>query len=242
MASTIRGNLVAPQEIFSSSSSQGTLLGTEALTGDGRRFRYVLADASTAVVVGKTYQGPAETTAWQNLACAAAAIGATSITTTATITATANQLAGGYVTVTASTGAGYIYKIKGNTAASSAVCTIYLEDPILVAMTVTSSTIDICLNPYSGIILTPGSTQSAACVGVSVYPLPVSTYGWVQVGGPVSCLIDAGGGAVGQIMVVSDDTAGAAGPFETDALFPIIGTAMTGSSSGDYGLINLNLN
>ena len=230
------------QDLFAISSAANlSPLGTLATAGDGRYYRYVLCDGTTAVVVGKLYQGSAEATTWQNLACAAAAVGATSITTTTTLTATLNQMAGGYVTVTASTGLGYTYKIKGNTAASSAVCTIYLEDPILVAMTVTTSTIDIILSPYAGVVLS-NSTISSAPVGVSVFPITAAYYGWLQVRGPASVLAD-GSIAVGDIVVASNGTSGAVeigANASTEAQAPV-GTALTGISTTEYGFIMLHI-
>ncbi len=78
---------IAPSELFTNPvTAQGTDLGARLTSGDGRVFRYVLA-SGTALVAGKLYQSnPQDTTNLQNLACAAAAVGATSITTTSTVT------------------------------------------------------------------------------------------------------------------------------------------------------------
>jgi hypothetical protein len=237
----IKGNpQVAGQEIFSASSTATALLGSKFVAGDGREYRYVQCDATTAIVPGKLYQAQAETTAWEALAIAASAIGATSITTTATLTATLNQFAGGYVAVTATPGMGYQYKIKGNTAATGAVCTIYLEDPILVALS-TASTIDVVLSPYTGVIIGVGSTLNSAPIGVAVYPIPASYYGYLQTKGVATVLADSGTVVVGDRIVPSVATAGAVGTTANTSLSAVIGYGLSGIASADYGFVMLNM-
>ena len=91
--STLKGDLlIAGQDLFTSSSVSETNLGVMATTGDGRYFRYVLVGGTT-LVPGQLYQASAEVTGWENLACAAAVAGATTIVTTSTLTATLNQMA-----------------------------------------------------------------------------------------------------------------------------------------------------
>src|SRR5436853_4270705 len=97
--------VVVGQPIFSSSSTQLHTLGEKCVTPDGRVYRYVKAGGTT-LVPGKLQQSSAEVTGDQNLAVTASAIGATTITTTSTVTVTANQYAGGYAIIAASTGAG----------------------------------------------------------------------------------------------------------------------------------------
>lgn len=234
---------ISPQDLYTESSVQMGIPGALASTGDGRFFRYAKV-GGTALVPGKLYQAPAETTGWENLACAAAVVGAKKIVTTSTITATANQLAGGYVVITASTGAGYSYKISSNTAASGAVCTITLEDPLLTAMDVSTSTIDIVANPYAEVVVSAGSGSGATStpLGVAVFAVTAEYYGWLQVAGPVGVLAD-GGITVGALAVVSNSVAGAleiATNGSTEAQ-PAIGVALTGISTGEYGLIQMQM-
>lgn len=214
-------------------------LGARATTGDGRYFRFIKA-GGTALAPGKLQSAPAETTSWQDLDIAAAAIGDTTVTTTSTITATANQLSGGYLTVTNGTGAGYTYKISSNPAVSGAVCTITLDDSIQ-ATTANTVDVDLIASPYNGVVLA-AATQVAAVVGAAVFPITAAFYGWVQVAGPCGVLVDAGNITVGAQACQSDDTDGAVGPFESDALaYPIVGTALTGGSSAEYAMIDLRI-
>lgn len=209
--STIKANiLVAPQDLYTSSSTQGTDLGAFATTGDGRAYRYVLAGGTT-LVPGKLQQSPAQDTTNYNpsggLAVAASAIGATTVTLTGSLTITANALAGGFLTVAVTPGQGYTYKIKGNTAvAAAANCVVTLEDPLIVALT-TSSKVVIAPNPFSGVIVNP-ATATGSPVGVAIYGITNAQYGWIQTHGPVGCLNDTGT-AVGLGLTASAAVAGA---------------------------------
>lgn len=240
--SSLKSDLqIEPQELFSSSTVQLTNLGSRVTTGDGRYFRYCLA-GGTALVPGKLQQGTAEDTSnWENLAVAAAAAGSYTVTTTSTVTLAANLLAGGWLNVTVTPGVGYQYKIASHPAASAAVVTFTLEDPIIVALT-TSSKIDVIPSPYQNVIVNP-ATATGAPVGVAVYAIPSASYGWIQTSGPANVLAD-GTIVVGTQVVASNGTAGAIEPQVAGAssvIQALVGTAITGIATTEYGLINLNL-
>lgn len=228
------------QDLFSSTTTQGgpnggLQLGSKAYTGDGREYRFVLAGA-TSLVPGKLYQAQAETTGWELISIAAAPIGATTIVTTTAITVTLNQLAGGYLIGATTPGQGYSYRITGNTAATSAVCTITLEDPVQIALT-TGSTVTLVASPFSSIILNP-TTASGAQVGVAVYPVTNAQYGWVQVKGPAAVLAQ-GTIVVGENVGASSTTAGAV--VASSGVLVDVGYAMQGIVTADYGPIFLNI-
>jgi len=238
--SSLRSDLlINPQELFDisvSTTSDGTQLGGLATTGDGRYFRYAKAGA-TALVPGKLQQSSAEATGNENLGVAAAAIGDTSITTTSTVTVTADQYAGGYVVVTTTPGQGYQYQIAGHAAATSAVVTLNLTDPIQVALT-TSSVIDLVANPYNGVVVNP-TTATGLPVGVAVAATPANYYGWIQTGGVGTVLAD-GSITVGTNLVASNGTAGAVEPLT--GVQALVGVAVTGIATTEYGAVNLLLN
>lgn len=240
--SQIKANIqVSPQDLFSHSATPGTDIGAYVTTGDGRGFRYCRASA-TALVAGKLYQAQAEnTTNLQNLTVSAALAAATSITTASTVTLTANQLAGAFLVVTASTGAGYTYKVTGNTAATAATTTIYLEDPLIAAVAATS-TIDIQPNPYTGVVVDP-TTATSAPMGVAVYPISATWYGWIQTHGPVACLAQ-GALAVGTSVTAANSTnagAVASATATTAVVMPVVGYALTGVATTEYGQIFLTI-
>lgn len=244
--SSLTGPVLAEyQDLFSSTTTQGgpnggLNLGAKAYTGDGREFRFVLAGGTT-LVPGKLQQAPAETTGWEDLTPAAAAIGATSITISSSATATANVLRGGYASISVTPGQGYTYKIKANTAVSSATgMVVTLEDPLLVALT-TSSRVTLNANPYSGVIVAPVSgSLTGAVVGAAVFPITNAQYGWIQTVGACNVLADDAV-TVGLIVTPSDVVGGAVttGAVTTNA--PAVGIAMNGIVDTEYGPILLQM-
>lgn len=248
MSSLTSDILINPMDLFDISTSSLTPVGTTsginndsaklgalATTGDGRYFRYAIAGA-TALVPGTLQQASAEVTGSQNLAVAAAAIGATSVTTTSNVTCSANDFAGGYLIVTITPGQGYQYQILSHAAASAAPVTLNLADPIVVALT-TSSRVDLVANPYKGVVINP-TTATSCPVGVAVAATPISYYGWLQVRGVGTVLAD-GAVVVGTQVVASNATAGAVEALT--GVQAIVGTAVTGVATTDYGAINLEL-
>jgi hypothetical protein len=220
----------------SDSSVQEQELGTVMYGDNGRRYVYVKAGVSN-LVAGNLLQAPAEDTADQNIAGTTTAVGATSITT-ASMTVTANQYAGGYVTVTVTPGLATTYRIKSHAAYSAAAATFELEEPIQVALTSTSR-LDFIPCPYNGVIVAP-TTLSSAVVGVAVNDITASQFGWIQVGGPCNILNDAAGAlTVGAAVMPSSSVAGAVRL--QSAGNTIVGRCMTGIASGENGMVILSL-
>ena len=210
-------------------------LGAIGVTPDGRKFRYAYVGA-VALVAGDVVQTPAEVTGNQSRIVAAAAIGATSITTTDTVTTTANQFTDGYIIVTgeASTGTGHTYRIKSHDVVSAAVATFQLYDPIEVALTATTQ-VDIVANPYRGVIQWP-ATQTGSAIGVAFVAAPLNTYTWIQTGG-LAGVLTTGTVAVGANVAAS--TASAAAVETATAAMPTLGYAVTGVATGEVGAIYL---
>lgn len=232
--------IVAAQGILEQSSTQLHNVGAYIETSDGRGFRYAKVGA-TATVAGKVYQGPALDATNQQpsggLAVAAAAIGATSVVTTSTVTLAANLLAGGYLAVVVTPGAGYTYRIQGNTAASGAVTTFTLDDPLQVALT-TDSKIIVAQNPYNGVVVEPG-TPTGKIVGVAPRIITAAYFGWLQTRGPASVLF-TGTGVAGKVVgSISSGTAGSMAP--AIAATNIGGEHMATGITGEYSLIYLSI-
>lgn len=231
---------VAAQGILNESSTALHVLGTYMETADGRGYRYAKVGA-VATVAGKVYQGPAlDATNMQpsgGFATAAAAIGATEITTTDTTTLAKDLLAGGYLSVVVTPGQGYTYKIKGNTAATAAAVTFYLEDPVQVALT-TSSNIIVAKHPYDGIVIEPG-TPTARIAGVPNAIITAAYYGWVQTRGACAVLF-TGTGVAGKVVgSLTGGTSGSMAP--AIAATNIGGEHMATGITGEYSLIYLTI-
>lgn len=237
MGTQLTGSVqVAAQGIFSESASALHNVGELIHTNDGRKLRYCKVGA-TALVAGKLYQAAAEDTSnMQDLTATAAAAAATSMVTTTTVTLAADLLAGGLLTVVSgTTGAGFTYKIKGNTAAAGAVTTFSLEDPVLVATSGTVK-IDVKQNPYQSVIVAP-TTATSAAVGFAVFNVTALYFGWLVTHGPTACLAQ-GTVVVGDDLVPAETTNAGSVVSRADAsLSNTVGKALTGIASTDYGLV-----
>lgn len=233
---------IEPQDVFAFSATQGTDLGAFASTGDGRYFRYHLNGAVTEVP-GKVYQGPAQDATNQSpaggLAVAAAAIGANQITLTGSLTLASNLLAGGFMSVCITPGQGYTYKVKGNTAVTSATgCVVTLEDPLIVALT-TASKVVFQLSPWNGTVVAP-ATLTSSPVGVSIAPITNAQYGWVQTHGPVGALVTGTLGSAGlAVGVLVGGTIGSLAPCIAGT--PVLGFTMGICATTEYDLVFLQL-
>lgn len=230
---------VVSQGLFDESADQLHRLGETVFANDGRVYRYAQAGGS-ALVAGQVQQAPAQDTGDADLAVAAAAVGDASITTTDTVTVTANQYAEGFLVVTKTAGQGLSYQIDGHAAATGAVVTINLVDEVQVALTA-SSEIDLVKNPHDGVIVAP-TTPTSSVVGVSVTALTASEFGWLQVAGPAA--VEAEGAlTVGLDVVSSDADAGCVEVIADGAaeLLPRVGKALTTVADGEWGLIKLEL-
>lgn len=227
------GPVVVAQALLSESSTQLHNLGELVHANDGRSFRYAKAGA-TALVAGKLQQAQAEDTGAQNLTAVAAAVGDFTIVSTSTITATANQYAGGWAIITVTPGVGYQYSIKSHIAYTAAAPTFQLNDSIQVALT-TTSRIDIVANPLSAVVVNP-TTATSAPSGVAIYPVTAAYFGWLQVAGVATILSD-GGSTVGTNVSASNATAGAVEAAVTAQA--AIGVAVTGVATTEYGAFKL---
>jgi hypothetical protein len=232
---------VSGQDLFSSSSIQNMPFGAYAESTDGRGFRYCGVGA-VSTVAGKVYQGIAlDATNLQpsgGLAVAAAAIGATQVTLTGSLTIAANLVAGGYLSVDVTPGQGYLYKIASNTAVAAATgCVITLEDPLIVALT-TSSKVILIAHPYSAVVVAP-ATATSVIVGVAPSMITNAQFGWMQTFGPASVLFTGTGVAGGAVGTLVGGTIGSAAP--SIAGTNILGTHMATGITAEYAFIFLNI-
>lgn len=199
----------AGQPLYTSSATQSHALGEKMAGPSGAVYRYAKAGASD-LVAGNWLQSPAQVANHQNLSCAAAAIGAETVTVTLGATAaTANQYAGGKMVVTITPGLGQEVNIIGHPAAASgATLVLTLGEPLRVALT-SSTRIDLVPNQFNGVIQSPVTTLTGVPVGVAPYIISATEYGWILVEGLAGALI-AGTPAVGSGLVLPGTAAGAA--------------------------------
>ena len=234
--------VVAAQGIWEEKSAALHDLGAYVETADGRGFRYAKCGV-TATVAGKVYQSSAlNATNLQPSGgltpSANVAIGGTEITVSDSITLTANQLAGGYMSIVVTPGQGYLYKIKGNTAVTAATgAVITLADPLQIAIT-TASNFIVTPHPYSGIVIEPG-TPTGVIVGVAHRVLTAAYYGWIQTKGVASVLFTGTGVASTAVGSLVGGTSGSAAP--AIAATNILGYHVATGITGEYSLIYLTI-
>ncbi len=235
------GPQVVAQGVYESKATALHNIGEYVQTNDGRGYRYSKA-GGTALVVGKIQQAKAEDTSnEQELAITNATLGDLTIVTTSTVTLAADLLAGGFLIVSEGTlGVGETYKLKGNTAASSAVTTFSLDEPVRVTTT-GSCKVDVKVNPYMSVIVAP-TTQTSCIVGAAQYAIPASEFGWLQTRGPCAILAQ-GTVVVGDGLVPANTTTTGTVVSRADAsLEASIGYALHGCATTDYCLAFLTIN
>lgn len=230
---------VTGQELYSSSATAVHGVGQEGRDGKGRKYRYVKAGA-VALVAGNVVQAPAQNTGHDQLTPSAASVGDTTITVTPDSgSITANQYAGGYAMIDTTPGEGYSYRIASHPAWTSGTLVLTLDpsDSIKVALT-TASRVTLVPHPYTGVIQAPVTTATNVAVGVAIYPIAISEYGWVQTSGPCPTLIN-GTPAVGAMVVATGSTAGAAAI--ASSTLQVIGQMMVTGVNGKILPVFLNI-
>ena len=78
----------------------------------------------------------------------------------------------------------------------------------------------------------PQTTQTGMPVGVSIYPILLNQYGWVQTHGPAAALSDNSTFAVGSMLSPSLAVAGAVGVNVAGTTHGTIGWARQAAASG----------
>lgn len=222
-----------------------TMVGTRWDLEDGREVILVGTSTATTTTAGQLYQDAALVANHQNVTVAAfTAYSANgnipaqvSLGTNATAT-TANQYQGGYLIVNAGTGIGQTLLIASNPVITSATAgVITLEDGPNVALDTTSK---VCLVPAHGanIIINP-TTPSNVPVGIGLYPIAVSSYGFLVSKGVTSALSDSGAPGVGKAICPSTVTAGTIGAATIST--PIIGYTAIAAVSAEARTVFVNV-
>lgn len=165
-------------------NSYDALCGVRFNTNDGRQVIIVRNGgteiSALAITSGLLVQGPAEVTAFNNLAMTVpTATPATAGTFQIKVTNGAtklnvNEFAGGYLITSANTGAGQTLQIASHqAAAASGTFIVTLQDPIQVTLDATT-TVTLVRNPYIGVVV--GATGlTASTIGAAFYTIAAGT-------------------------------------------------------------------
>lgn len=215
----ITGDDASPQDTWASNvvtTKQGCSLGSLAISGDGRMFRYGSAGAAD-LVAGNIVQSAVPIPLHLALTAAAQAIGdgfPTPIIVTPGATAgAANLYQDGTLMIDTTPSNGLTYRISGHpaiTASTAFNLYLYPDDRLQIALT-TASRYGLHHNPYKTVIQTPTTATAFVCGGVPTVITAntvAENYGWLQTRGPFAALIN-GTPAVGTGLVTSATTAGA---------------------------------
>jgi len=224
---------------YAESSTQLFPLGSWLSWGD-RVFRYGSVDGATTA--GMCVQEPANIANHKNGTITnedAPATGAfshaagsykISMDTAGDTDLTADQYAGGYLSINDVTGEGQWLRIKSHPAHDhgadpSVVITCY--DPLTTTIVKNSSQASLHADPYKGAVIAPVA-ETGAVVGVTNLDMTDAYFGWFQVRGP-RCVLAASALVIGHQAVRNDTTtAGAVMANNGDDLVQHIGTVMAG--------------
>lgn len=120
---------------------------------------------------------------------------------------TADEYAGGTLTISDATGEGVSMRVSGNTALSGAgELTVYLKEPCPVALTIDVSEATLLRNPWYGVVIS-ATDQADMAVGVPNVSIAAGSYGWLQTRGECAVWADEAV-AKGLALTIGTGTAG----------------------------------
>jgi len=227
-------------------SDQKQRLGTRAVLPDGRVFYYAQNSSAAITSAGQIVDGIAAVGAHDgDLATAALAAGSLTATTTTSLTVTKDQYKDGYLFVNDNAAQGEVYRIKSNTAVSSAAgCEITIDEPDGFRTAFTTATeFGLMYSPYKGVKVIDGDgTQTTGALGVTTIPVTADYYCWIQTAGPAAVFSGAVVYILGDGVGVSQASGetGKADLWDSDEDTLPIGTSMgVVSVDTEYGWVML---
>ena len=244
------GDVVQPKyDIYTPTLTQKYRLGTRYHKPDGRSFYYARA-GGTALIRGQLQQSAVNSsgTTEQSVMTIpiASAVGDNwGWATLKTDAAIKNQYSGGWYIVsddTVAQGGGGAYMIKSHAAVDAGgniQCFFYDKIPVLISA---SAEAGLIMSPYNGVIQAP-TTATGWCVGVTMSAVIAYYYFWLQTWG-MSCILQAGGLAVGEQVVRGPAVAGACAAQDAGAgsdEYEIIGTCGHKTDDTDWGFVYLQI-
>ena len=223
----IGGGVVSNQSVYEVVTEARHIPGTQGVLDDGRRFEYVRSDNAATIPKGNLAVYEPMAAGSDDLTAVAAAIGATEIGVSVTLTLTANELQGGFLNVENDVGEGELYKIVSHPAHTSGAITFAIDRPVVVALT-TASDVSIVHGPTSvhistGVAAEALATEAAAGVPLVTVPIGSTTpqYSWIQKTGLASVLFGTAVGSVGDVLGYGEDSGSFAVSVEAESVAQI---------------------
>ena len=185
----------AEQHDVSSTNIGNLELGMLGMTRDGNIYRWCQA-SGTEIAAGLFVVGES-VPVHEATVTVAHAVGTETVTVTAS-GVSANDYAGGYITVTEGTGAGEIHRIKSNTATSGGTIaiTFHAGDGLKIAWSASDTDVDIFTSLHGSVVIAPVDGQQLV-VGLTQGIIPASNYFWALVQGVGTFMADIDGAAAG---------------------------------------------
>jgi hypothetical protein len=186
---------VTPSDVRKTSTTKnGVVIGTKAITRDGKVYRWSL-NGAVALAEGKVNTGVARVANHTNMALASTsniAVGSTQVSVTLGGTAvTADQYLDGFLFINDGAGVGQCYQITGHTvqASTSGTLVVTLADALTVALSTSTTKVTLLPNPNANTVVAP-AVVSNPVNGVSNVPVAAGAYYWAQTRGMASVLSD----------------------------------------------------
>lgn len=221
-------------------TTQRYTVGTRAMTWDGSVLKYTEA--------GSTYTSY-DLAVWSNATAAgisfesisAASAKGEKIVRIAEAGVTENQYAGGYLLLFHATGGGKTYTIIGNSISSGGLVTLYLDQPLGVAVT-TSDSYELYASPYND-VKQGNADGTHGFVGIPMALVTSGAFGWTKTWGPVFIAPQAsvGGSYTKACYFRHDGSIDIRGNIGSPVTDQYAGYTMVGSAAGDGPIIMLQV-
>jgi hypothetical protein len=210
------------QGLYEESATKKQKLGTKRVLDDGRVYRY--ASITAAAIAAGLLVSKVQTPVASTIAAADAAInlvGEKEITLT-TAGATANLYEDGWIVLSAGTGLGEMYKVRGNTATgnpSTGRASFQLYDALRTTHVTATTTVNLYQSPYKNLLINPAvadqdATTNETAMGATIMACGNATavsYLWLQTSGVGALMLDvaaAGGNEAAEQLITPGVTAG----------------------------------
>ena len=224
-------------------TAQKQKLGTR-MRIDDREFVY--CQAGEAITAGLLVMGKAGTAAHQvDLAVSAGSVGDTTVTLSGSLTISKDQYKDGWLIFNDLGEEGHMYRVKGNTAVSSATgCVVTLDEPDgLVTAITTSQQVGLYENPYKEVDIHDANDVDHAPLGWACVDIADESYGWLCDKGFTTALSDGTPGP-GVPLIASNGVDGAVEVYDEDGtvnLSPVGYMGPIAGVAGEYALIKANI-
>lgn len=210
-----------------SATKDGVLLGTLAVTRDGKFYAWSKAGASNLATAKLTVNADADTNVVNKTVARTTSAGATTVIVDAAGTVVADAYVDGTFTISDATGEGHDYLVVGNTGVTGAgEITLYLAEPLIEALTIDVSEYTLVKNLYDSVVIS-ATDQADAPVGVPNTAVTAAYYFWNQIRGSSAVWADE---AVARGLALTIGT-GSAGAVE----------ALDGAGEPQIGVVNNTL-